>query len=410
MKKEFAIKVENISKKYFVGKQRENNLRGSLGKLLQNSKSNHDEFWALNNISFNVLKGEVIGIIGNNGAGKSTILKILSQITKPTEGQIEIKGRVASLLEVGTGFHPELTGRENIFLNGTILGMSKTEVRSKLEEIIEFSGVSNFLDTPVKHYSSGMYVRLAFAVAAHLEPDILIIDEVLSVGDAAFQKKCIGKMKDVSSSGRTVIFVSHDLGAITSLCDKGILLEKGKVILQGEVKKVVNTYLNNSVSKLTSNKEYLNIKPLVNDGVISMKFIKLINSDNKTTKTFSIDKEIGIQISFDVLNSGYNPIPNIHFFDSHKTPAFVSVNNLGKDYFSKKGSYTTTLWIPQNFLNNGYYFIHLVISSFDVQKIHVLDEDCLKFEVIDKLDTLTRNGYTGKIKGLVRPMLLWKNN
>jgi lipopolysaccharide transport system ATP-binding protein len=239
-----SIKINQLSKSYVIGKQKDSSLRSSLSGLFQNNKKEIDTFWALKDVSFEVEQGEVIGIIGRNGAGKSTLLKVLSKITQPTEGRIEINGRVASLLEVGTGFHPELTGRENIYLNGTLLGMSRKEVSDKLEEIINFSGVEKFIDTPVKHYSSGMYVRLAFSVAAHLEPEILIIDEVLAVGDAEFQKKCLGKMKDVAGEGRTVIFVSHDLAAVENLCTKVVFLEKGETTAIGSTKEMIDLYMN----------------------------------------------------------------------------------------------------------------------------------------------------------------------
>ena len=243
MTKQIAIKVSNLSKKYTIGKQKEASFRDTLATFFSKNKLAETSFWALQDISFEIKKGDVVGIIGKNGAGKSTLLKLLSQITKPTEGKIEINGRIASLLEVGTGFHPELTGRENIYLNGTILGMTRKEVKAKFDEIVAFSGVEKFIDTPVKHYSSGMYVRLAFAVAAHLEPEILIIDEVLAVGDAEFQKKCLGKMKEVAGEGRTVIFVSHDMNAITSLCQKTILLENGKLIAYDNTEGIVTIYL-----------------------------------------------------------------------------------------------------------------------------------------------------------------------
>jgi lipopolysaccharide transport system ATP-binding protein len=242
MHQDYVIKITNLSKKYTLGKQRETSFRSAISGIFKSSKSNRDEFWALKDVSFDVHKGDVIGIIGKNGAGKSTLLKVLSQITKPTEGRIEINGRIASLLEVGTGFHPELTGRENIYLNGTILGMTRAEVKAKFNEIVAFSEIEKFIDTPVKHYSSGMYVRLAFAVAAHLEPEILIIDEVLAVGDAEFQKKCLGKMRDVANDGRTVLFVSHHLGSVKQLCNKGILLEKGKIVCTGFINEVISTY------------------------------------------------------------------------------------------------------------------------------------------------------------------------
>jgi len=239
-----AIEVEGISKRYELGHQKAGSLRESFKSKFKKSSSKEErEFWALKDVSFQVNEGEAVGIIGRNGAGKSTLLKILSRITYPTSGNIKVFGRVSSLLEVGTGFHPELSGRENIYLNGTILGMRRSEVKAKFEEIVEFSGVSKFIDTPIKHYSSGMKVRLAFAVAAHLEPEILIIDEVLAVGDAEFQKKCLGKMEEVAGQGRTVLFVSHNMLQVQALCRKGILLDNGKISFEGTANAAVNYYL-----------------------------------------------------------------------------------------------------------------------------------------------------------------------
>ena len=262
-----VIKVENLSKQYRLGQIGTGSIRddfnrfwarvrgkedptlkiGNTNNLTPNSKlqtPNSNYVWALKDINFEVQQGDALGIIGKNGAGKSTLLKLLSKVTAPTTGKIKIKGRIASLLEVGTGFHPELSGRENIFLNGAIMGMTKDEIRSKFDEIVEFSGVENYIDTPVKRYSSGMYVRLAFAVAAHLEPEILVVDEVLAVGDAEFQKKCLGKMSDVAKGGRTVLFVSHNMGAVKSLCNKGIVIENGKIKLLSTANNAVEYYMN----------------------------------------------------------------------------------------------------------------------------------------------------------------------
>lgn len=243
------IEVNHISKKYKIGeKQQYYSLRDSIASfakstIKQKGKSKKNEFWALKNISFNIMPGEIVGVIGRNGAGKSTLLKILSQITPPTRGEITLRGRVASLLEVGTGFHTELTGRENIFLNGAILGMKRYEIREKFDEIVKFSEISKFLDTPVKHYSSGMYLRLAFAIAAHLEPEILLIDEVLAVGDLEFQKKCLGKMEEERQKrGRTILFVSHNIKAVQNLCPRSILLEKGKIAYIGKTKTAIKKY------------------------------------------------------------------------------------------------------------------------------------------------------------------------
>lgn len=253
------VKAENVSKCYQVksrGRERYVALRdviaGTARSMLRRDKGmpkSHEDFWALKNVSFEIKEGEVVGIIGRNGAGKSTLLKILSRITEPTEGRIRLGGRVASLLEVGTGFHPELTGRENIFLNGAILGMSKAEIRTKFDAIVEFADVEKFLETPVKRYSSGMYVRLAFAVAAHLDPEILVIDEVLAVGDAEFQKRCLGKMSEVARSGRTVLFVSHNLQAVTALCKTGIVMQGGQVLMQGSAQEAVRHYLRDNSSQ-----------------------------------------------------------------------------------------------------------------------------------------------------------------
>jgi lipopolysaccharide transport system ATP-binding protein len=265
---DIAIRIENISKRYYIGGKREKykTIRQTLtdaaaapfrraGKLLQGHAAGAAELneavWALKDVSFQVKRGEVVGIIGRNGAGKSTLLKILSRITEPTEGRARIRGRVGSLLEVGTGFHPELTGRENIYLNGAILGMKRVEIEHKFDEIVAFAETEQFLDTPVKHYSSGMHVRLAFAVAAHLEPEVLVVDEVLAVGDVAFQKKCLGKMGDVAKSGRTVLFVSHNMAAISALCSKGFLLSKGHLVYAGDVPEVISRYMD-SMNQFTS--------------------------------------------------------------------------------------------------------------------------------------------------------------
>nr|WP_237705475.1 ABC transporter ATP-binding protein [Chthoniobacter flavus] len=241
------ISVRQLGKEYKLGAQMHDTLRDQLTALFRGKKKQVEKFWALRDVSFDVEQGDCVGIIGRNGAGKSTLLKILSQITEPTEGEIRIRGRIASLLEVGTGFHPELTGRENTFLNGAILGMTRAEILRKFDEIAAFAEMDSFLDTPVKHYSSGMTTRLAFAVAAHLDPEILIIDEVLAVGDAAFQKKCLGRMSEVARAGRTVLFVSHNMAAVSALCSKGIYLERGKVAATGPIEEVANIYLRDAL-------------------------------------------------------------------------------------------------------------------------------------------------------------------
>nr|WP_299202767.1 ABC transporter ATP-binding protein [uncultured Brumimicrobium sp.] len=298
--KEKAISIKGLSKRYSIGVVKDTSFRASLAGVFKKKKNPNNDFWALKDVSFDVEQGEVIGIIGKNGAGKSTLLKVLSKITQPTEGRIEINGRVASLLEVGTGFHPELTGRENIYLNGTLLGMTRKEVAEKLEEIVEFSGVRKFIDTPVKHYSSGMYVRLAFSVAAHLEPEILIIDEVLAVGDAEFQKKCLGKMKDVAGEGRTVIFVSHDLAAVKNLCTRCVLLNNGSISMIGTTSECIEKYLQSNSIKSNDLSTIKNRKGLGNiqftNGLVSQNERKGIVLSNQPIKIeLDLSKEIDLK-------------------------------------------------------------------------------------------------------------------
>jgi lipopolysaccharide transport system ATP-binding protein len=301
----YAIKVENLGKRYLIGHQKKESystLRDTLAngvrdiwKHIRNPSlgGEVEEFWALKDVSFEIKPGDRVGIIGRNGAGKSTLLKILSRITEPTTGRFTTRGRVASLLEVGTGFHPELTGRENIFLNGAILGMSRADVKRQFDAIVDFSGVEKFLDTPVKRYSSGMYVRLAFAVAAHLEPDILIVDEVLAVGDAEFQKKCLGKMEEVGKEGRTVVFVSHNMGAVRQLCEEGIFVQNGKTMSHQSIEKVIGCYTAQSKSTLTGS------------GGASISNIHLIDSQFRKLDSNQITHGENVRISLDISFSEY---------------------------------------------------------------------------------------------------------
>ena len=365
MNKEIAIKVDHLSKKYSIGKQKDSSFRGSLASVFKSKDSKMDEFWALKDVSFEIKKGDVIGVIGRNGAGKSTLLKILSQITKPSEGRIEINGRIASLLEVGTGFHPELTGRENIYLNGTILGMTRKEVKAKFNEIVAFSGIEKFIDTPVKHYSSGMYVRLAFAVAAHLEPEILIVDEVLAVGDAEFQEKCLGKMKDVSSQGRTVIFVSHNMSAIKSLCSSGIFMENGKLTTQGGIDEIINSYL---ASKSATSTSYYSKESLPENVDISFKSIRLLDIEQKDCGEFMCDENIYIHFEFAInsLQKKYN------LFVIIKDRYGVRVFSTEKQINHSK----TTLKIDKNFLVRGNYSLHTFIHIPTVFQLEAIDDIC----------------------------------
>ncbi len=311
MMSEKVIEIRNLGKQYRLGEIGTGSISGDLKRTWQRIRGvkeeefiqendrtqasrKNDVVWALQDMNFDVMQGEVLGVIGKNGAGKSTLLKILSRVTAPTTGTIKVKGRIASLLEVGTGFHPDLTGRENIFLNGAILGMTKQEIRNKFDEIVDFSGVTRYIDTPVKRYSSGMYVRLAFAVAAHLEPEILIVDEVLAVGDVEFQKKCLGKMKDVSGQGRTVIFVSHNMGAVKSLCTNGIVMKNGRLDFKGNINDCVNEYLKINTSE--SDGDVRIVQKGVGTGEAKITRISFLNHQEETTETLLYKSNLKIRI------------------------------------------------------------------------------------------------------------------
>lgn len=408
------IEVHKLSKRYEI---RENvayySLRDAIVETikhpLKSISGRKPAFWALSNLSFKVNPGEVIGVIGKNGAGKSTLLKILSRITPPTRGEVILRGRTASLLEIGTGFHPELTGRENIYLNGAILGMSRKEVSSKYDEIVNFSGVEKFLGTPVKHYSSGMYMRLAFAVAAHLEPEILIVDEVLSVGDAEFQKKSLGKMQDVSKQGRTVIFVSHNLSAITSLCQRVILLKDGKMFKTGKGEKVVAEYLRFGQGLLPQVK-------CANNSCFRNNFMRMIrvqahDGEEKTLASFDIRKSIGIGIEYQVLQDDIQFAANIQVQNSTGLLLFntYETEQMKKDNL-RAGFYKSTVWVPGNFLAEGLFSVRATLTIFREKKIMEIDyPEAISFNVHDI-------GEAGSVKkkgninypGVIRPKLDWE--
>lgn len=372
-----AIEIKNIGKKYNINHQRGSYL--TLREVIMNivkspiksAKSKikqvvgfdqKEDFWALSDVNLEVKRGEIIGIIGPNGAGKSTLLKILSQITPPTNGEIKIRGRVGSLLEVGTGFHPELTGRENIFLNGAILGMTRKETASKFDQIVEFSGVEKFLDTPVKYYSSGMYVRLAFSVAAHMETDILIVDEVLAVGDAEFQKKCLGKMNDITkSSGRTIIFVSHNLDAIERLCTKTVLLKKGKVVKIGETSDVINHYLNKE-SSLSSVVEYP-IKDNL-DGQI-MK-VSILGENNEPKVRIPVGEKFFIEVDIDIRKELKQRMIFLYFYYQGEILLFSTEGDKSGTYNDYEvGSYKTRVEVPAHLFQIGMVILNVALQNLN---------------------------------------------
>lgn len=419
-----VIKIENLSKQYRLGKVGTGTLSHDLNRwwaavrgredpylkigedTRKKQKRNNEYIWALRDINFEVNQGEVLGIIGKNGAGKSTLLKILSRVTTPTTGEAKIKGRIASLLEVGTGFHPELTGRENIFLNGAILGMTKNEIRKKFDEIVDFSGVERYIDTPVKRYSSGMYVRLAFAVAAHLEPEILIVDEVLAVGDAEFQKKCLGKMKDVAGQGRTVLFVSHNMAAVRNLCGRGTLLENGKNIYSGEINEVVDHYLKpqNEMEKAKGVIVWENGKAPGGEE-IRLRSIRLLNEKNEVSPAFSTSSPIKVEIKYEVLRDVSGSRMVLQLMDTNGNVVFGSTNHVVDSEKKTKGSYTTTCLIPENLLNKGRYNI-LVHVGIPGVKVLVHGESFLTFDTV--LMGNQGSFFQENWAGVVAPLLKWE--
>lgn len=359
--------------------------------------------WALRDINFDVKHGEVLGIIGRNGAGKSTLLKILSRTTAPTTGKVKIKGRVASLLEVGTGFHPELSGRENIFLNGAILGMTKREIRGKFEEIVDFAGVERYIDTPVKRYSSGMYVRLAFAVAAHLEPEILVVDEVLAVGDAEFQKKALGKMKDVSTNeGRTVLFVSHNTRAIRALCSKALLLTNGKVDSFGDVDTITENHFRTE-SKPALEFVWENVN--ATHGIF-LKKIFIEDDNNNRLNQVTTDQEFKITVEYEVQEKSAKFGFTVGFWNEYDELIFLTLSNLDADFFraKTKGVYTSSCTIPGGLLNDQCYRISF--NVFDANYSNgITFKDVLTIAVND--GSQLRKDYVGKYQGVLRPAIAW---
>ena len=409
-----AIKVEGLSKKYRLGELwREDKLRNVLGeyarapwKVLKREKG--EEFWALKDVDLEVKHGEVLGLIGRNGAGKTTLLKILSRITRPTSGWAEVYGRLGSLLEVGTGFHPELSGRDNVYLSGAILGMSKDEIRRKFDEIVAFAEIEKFLDTQVKHYSSGMYVRLAFSVAAHLEPEILLVDEVLAVGDAEFQRKCMGKMEEVSHAGRTILFVSHSVPAVTRLCTRCMLLRKGKVELVGETHDVVGAYLRTELQTTASREWAPDNAP--GDNVVHLRAVRVRSVEGATSEVFDIRRPIGIDVVFDVMSEGHELTPNLHVFDEAGNNVFIShdMDPAWRRRPRSTGRYTSTAWIPGNFLAEGTFLVGTAITTLNPQTVHMYERDTVAFQIVDSMDgTSARGDYAGHLPGVVRPLLEW---
>ncbi len=411
-----AIDAQGLSKSYRIGELQAayGTLRESMSHAVRRATgrehhSQREDIWALRDVSFEVQEGEVLGVVGRNGAGKSTLLKILTRITTPTEGRAEIRGRVGSLLEVGTGFHPELTGRENIYLNGAILGMKRREIQKKLGEIIEFSGVERFIDTPVKRYSSGMHVRLAFSVAAHFEPEILLVDEVLAVGDAEFQARCLGRMEEIGATGRTVLFVSHNMQTVSQLCDRALLLEGGRVARDGPSGEVVAHYLQTTAGAGSSH-EWPDDETAPGDDLVRLRSVRIVRADGETRDYVDVREPVGIEFCFRVLREGPPVIPKIKVVAG----GHIAFNAMDTDPRwsepSPAGEYVATAWIPGNLLNEGLISVDAAVCSIDSPKLHhhLSVWDAVSFHVQDPLvGDSSRGTFTGQWRGVVRPLLEW---
>jgi len=409
-----VIKVHNLSKQYFLGSENvyQETFRDMLTDLakaplrrlrkLQGRSEQPESFWAVKDISFEIRQGEVVGIIGANGAGKSTILKLLSRITAPTEGEIEYRGRMASLLEVGTGFHPELSGRENVFVNGAILGMNKVEINKRFDEIVDFAGIEKFLDTPVKRYSSGMYVRLAFSVAAHLESDILIVDEVLAVGDANFQKKCLGKMAAVAERGKTVLFVSHNMAAVMRLCSRGMWIENGHMEKIGSIDEIVQAYLSASLER-TNEKPTRDMRTPAGMGINSVAFGRESDSTNSMeTKVGYYDSPTYVYVGYDCPKLSADYVLAVRVTDSLGNELFTSWD-VDSEVGVRPNHGVASCRLPAFLLKPGDYYLTVLLQELTYPGVRVKDEKSLTF-------TVNPRGYhaiPGRI-GLIAPNLEWK--
>ncbi|MGE0882722.1 MAG: ABC transporter ATP-binding protein [Blastocatellales bacterium] len=414
------IKVENLSKIYDIGRRgtgyttfRELVMQ-ALGSPLkffgswQGKKS--EKFYALNDVSFEVQPGEVVGLIGRNGAGKSTLLKVLSRITEPSSGGVDLWGRLSSLLEVGTGFHPELTGRENIYLNGAILGMRRTEIHRKFDDIVTFAEVEKFIDTPVKRYSSGMYLRLAFAVAAHLEPEILLVDEVLAVGDNNFQKKCLGKMEELGVQGRTVLFVSHNMPAVLRLCNRVILLDRGQVVADGEAQQITRLYLH-SDSGSPAERVWPDDETAPGDQIARLQSVTVRNAQGKVAEAIDICQPFQIEVKYRNLQQVLRPTVFLQFRNEDGVLLFQTNDYNNRRWWQLRrepGPVHVVCHIPGNFFAEGRIFVTAGIGTYNPNVLHALEHDAVAFQVFDRSEGIgVRGDYVGEWPGVLRPMLQW---
>jgi lipopolysaccharide transport system ATP-binding protein len=415
------VSVEHLGKRYQLGHRRDpygrltetlaDSIRAPLARIRGARQTTPEWLWALRDVSFELHAGTVLGLIGRNGAGKTTLLKILSRITEPTEGRATVRGRSGSLLEVGTGFHPELTGRENVYMSGAVLGLRRAEIDRKFDEIVQFAGVEAFLDTPVKRYSTGMQVRLGFAVAAHLEPEVLFVDEVLAVGDAAFQAKCLGRISEIGASGRTVVFVSHSMQAVTRLCSRAILLDRGIPIADGPPASVVQTYLESSLGR-TDLRLWNSIAEAPGDDVAKLRSVRLLTRSGASHDELPIQDPIEIEVRYSTEDArGLSPSVNLHFFNEDGICLFVTNDwndREWRDTPRQPGVVRAVCTIPGNFLAEGRVVVTVAVSTYDPTVVHVLERDAIAFQVVDRTTgSGVRGPYPNDWPGVVRPMLDW---
>jgi len=410
----FAVRAHDLGKQYRLGEQHSaiDTLRDHLAhglRTLVRGRTKRETIWALRDVSFEVSEGEVLGIIGRNGAGKTTLLRLLSRITEPTAGYADIRGRVGSLLEVGTGFHAELTGRENIFLNGAILGMRRAEIARKFDEIVDFAGIEKFLDTPVKRYSSGMTVRLAFSVAAHLEPEILLVDEVLAVGDAEFQKRCLGKMESYGQSGRTVLFVSHSMPTMARLCPRLILLDSGRLIEDGPAEHVIGRYLHGDLGT-SAHRVWRDATAAPGDDWARLRSARVVDAGGAVADVLDVSEPVGIEIAFDLLRREA-VFPWIDVVDEGGALVFSALDtNPVWSEPREPGRYVATAWIPEHLLNEGTLHVTVSVKSALLGRKpwrHAEVESALTFQVVERAGPTARGEFSGRISGPVRPLLRW---
>jgi lipopolysaccharide transport system ATP-binding protein len=409
-----AIAVRGLSKAYRLLRngQQHTTIREALVHRLRHplSRPQYEDFWALNRVTLDIRRGEVMGIIGRNGAGKSTLLKILSRITAPTTGEVRLYGRVGSLLEAGAGFHPELTGRENVYLNGVILGMERREIDRQFDAIVEFSGVEQFIDMPVKRYSSGMHVRLAFAVAAHLQSEILIVDEVLAVGDAEFQRKCLGKMEHVAGAGRTVVFVSHNMAAVTRMCHRTAFLSNGSIIFTGPPTEAVDIYLRGENNTGTAERVWPDVTSAPGNATVRLLAARVRGADGAVSSALDIRQPLAIEVEYRVLTGGGVLLPTLYVYHESGPCAFAAVDQdpEWRRRSRPPGRYRSTVWLPGNLLAEGAHSIAVSMATTTPGEEHLREHDVIGFRMVDTLDgDSARGDFAGSLPGVVRPLLDW---